>query len=179
MPITNEVVLRYSAPSAISGGTVAGTSGASLGKYCANNTITSAVLDNLFPDLTGDENASLNVDYQCVFVHNTHATLTLIAPVVWLSGSQSTATTKAVAVDNIVASAYTSATAQAAAIASKNTAPAGVGAFSSPAAKASGLALGDLGPGEVRAVWIQRTATNSAATNNDGVTLNVQGDTLQ
>jgi hypothetical protein len=53
----------------------------------------------------------------------------------------------------------------------------GVGTFSSPTTKGTGLALGDIAAGSCRAIWIKRTAANSAALNNDGVTIRIEGDT--
>lgn len=180
MPITPaDIVFRYSAPGAAAGGTTAGTAGQSLGKQVASNALATPSLNNLFPDVTGDENAAMNVDYQCVFVHNTHPTLTLIGPRLWFADLGLTATLKAVALDNIAASAFTASTAQASTIVDKNSAPSGVGSFSAPLTKAAGLTLGDLPPGSVRAVWVRRTATDSPPLNNDGATLRVQGDTLQ
>ena len=55
-------------------------------------------------------------------------------------------------------------------------APAGV-TFSAPATKAAGLVIGDIPAGSAKAIWFRRTAANSAAIDNDGVTLNIAGDT--
>ncbi len=57
------------------------------------------------------------------------------------------------------------------------TAPDGTGGFVLPSTAGTGLALGDLLPGYCRAVWIRRTATNSAPIDADGFTLAVTGDT--
>ena len=51
--------------------------------------------------------------------------------------------------------------------------------FSSPTSVGSGLSIGDLSPGTVKAIWIKRTAANTAAKNNDGVTLSIIGDTAE
>lgn len=179
MPIVStDIVLRYSAPGALAGGSVAGAgNGASLGKFCGTGAIPDNTLDNLFPDLTGDENAASNVDYQCLFVHNTHATLTLLAPFLWFLSTGLTNTTKALALDPAGVTAYTSGTAQAAVIANKNTAPTGVTGWTAPTSKATGIALPNLAPSQVLAVWVRRTATNSAAANNDSCQIRVEGDT--
>lgn len=150
---------------------------ASLGKYISTTLWVDATLNNLFDDVTGDENAAANVEYRCVFIHNNHATLTLLGAVAWLSADVAGGANVAIAVDNIAASAIASAAAQAATIANEDTAPTGVGAFASPTTKAGGIALGDIGPGQCRGIWVQRTPTNSAALNNDGFTLRVEGDT--
>jgi hypothetical protein len=149
----------------------------SLGKYISTTEIVDATLNNLFDDISGDENVNMTVDYRCIFIHNSHASLTYISPVVWISSEVSGGANAAIGVDPAVASDIGSSSAQAAEIADENSAPAGV-TFSSPTTKGTGLALGNLAPGQCRAVWIRRTATNSAPINNDGVTLRVEGDTM-
>lgn len=178
MPIAStDILFKYSTTAGAAGNTTAGAAGTSLGKYISTTPLVDATLDNLFPDITGDENAAGNVDYQCFFVHNNHATLTLQRAVVWVPAEVAGGANTAIALDNIGVTAVGSAAAQAATIANKNTAPTGVGAFSTPATKAAGLSIGDIPPGSVAAIWVRRTATNSAAQNNDGVTIRVEGDT--
>jgi hypothetical protein len=41
----------------------------------------------------------------------------------------------------------------------------------------AGVALGNIPAGQCKAFWIRRTAANSAALSNDGVTIAVAGDT--
>ena len=65
---------------------------------------------------------------------------------------------------------------QAVTIANEDTAPAGP-SFTSPTTKATGISLGNIGIGNVKAFWIRRTATNSAALSADGVTFSIAGDT--
>lgn len=179
MPIAStDLLLKFSVVTGAAGNTVAGTVGNSLGKYISTTQITDATLDNLFPDITGDENASSNIDYQCLFIHNNHGTLTLQNTVVWISGEVVGGANTAIATDNIAPSALGASSAQAAQIASKNTTPTGTSAFSSPTTKATGLTIGSLAPGQVKAIWIRRTATNSAALNNDGVTVRFEGDSV-
>jgi hypothetical protein len=57
--------------------------------------------------------------------------------------------------------------------------PAGVGNGSTTGvtSKGTGLAITDLAPGTGRAIWLRRTATNSAAIDNDSATLSFEGDT--
>lgn len=177
MPIAStDILYKWSVGTGPGNSTGAGAAGTSLGGFIATTQITDATLDNLFPDVTGDENAADNVDYQCFFVHNNHATLTLQNAVVWQSAEVAGGVNCAIGLDPTAISALASASAQAETIANKNTAPAGV-TFASPTTKAAGLAIGNLGPGQVKAIWVRRTATNSAALNNDGVTVRVEGDT--
>lgn len=179
MPISStDILFKLSVTTGSAGNsTAAGAAGTSLGKYISTTQLVDATLDNLFPDVTGTENADDNVDYQCLFVHNNHATLTLQNAVAYISADVSGGANVAIAVDAIGPAAVGSSSAQAAQIANKDTAPTGVGAFSAPTDEASGLALGSIGPGQVKAIWIRRTATNSAALNNDGATIAVAGDT--
>lgn len=150
--------------------------GTNLGNFTTSGTLADATLNNLFPDVTGDENAASNVDYQCIFIHNNNASITLQNAVTWISAETVGGANCAIGVDPTATSAVGSATAQAVTIATKNTAPAGV-AFSAPTTKGTGLSLGNIPAGNVKAIWVRRSATNSAAFNNDSVTVRVEGDT--
>lgn len=87
-------------------------------------------------------------------------------------------TTVAIGVDGTAASPVGDTDPQAVEIATEADAPSGV-SFSAPTTKAAGLSLGTLAAGEVRAVWVRRTATNSAAKDNDGAVLGTAGDTSE
>lgn len=178
MPIvTADILYKFSVQTGSAGNSTAGTAAGSLGKYISTTQITDATLGNLFDDITGDENAASEAEYRCLFIHNSHATLTLQAPVVWLSAEVSGGANTAISVDTTAASALGASAAQAKEVTDENTAPTSQ-TFTSPTTKATGLALADLTPGQVRGVWVRRTATNSAALSNDGATLRVEGDTL-
>lgn len=178
MAITSgEILFKFSIKTGAAGNSTAGTAAGSLGKYISTTQITDATANNLFDDISGDENAASTVDYRCMFVHNSNASLTLTTPKVWISSEVAGGASVAIAIDNIAASAIGSASAQADQIATETTAPTGVGAFSSPTTKAGGLSLADLPNGQCRAIWWRRTAANSAALNSDGATIRVEGDT--
>lgn len=150
---------------------------ASLGKYISTTQVSGTALNNLFDDISGAENAASTVDYRCVFLHNSHATLTLQNAVVYVSGGDPAGgAVVAIGVDTTAASAIGSASAQALTIANENTAPAGV-SFSLPTTAGAGLSLGNIGPGQCRAFWIRRSANNSAAVTGETITLAVSGDT--
>jgi hypothetical protein len=149
----------------------------SLGKYISTTQITDATLNNLFDDVSGDENAASDVEYRCIFVHNAHGSLTWQNVVVWLSAEVSGGAIETIAIDNIAASVIGSSSAQAALIATEGDAPSGVGSFSGPVTKGTGLSLGNIAAGYCRAIWIKRSAANTVALNNDGVTLRCEGDT--
>lgn len=182
MPITaGELHLRLSTTAGAAGNTNApGAAGTSLGKYISNADFTDAVLNNLFPDATGDENASSNVDYQCLFVYNADGSITWQNAVAWLVTEVSGGSNIVLGVDTTAATAVGGAPVQALTIANKNTAPAGVtfGAAGSQTTKLLGISLGNIAPGFVKAIWVQRSCTNSAAVNNDGCQLRIEGDTI-
>lgn len=149
---------------------------ASLGKYMSTTGIVDATLHNLFDKITGDENAASTVDYRCYFIWNNHGTLTLESPKVWISSETAGGASTAIGLDPAGVTAKGSAAVQAATIANELTAPAGV-TFSAPTTKAAGLAVANIPAGSVAAVWVRRTAANTAAVDTDGVVIRVEGDT--
>ena len=178
MAITATDILFKLSVVAAAGNTTAGTPTTSLGDQISTTQITDAELNNLFDDVSGDENAASDVEYRCIFVDNAHATLTWQSVVAWLSAEVSGGANAAIAIDDLAASPIGQASAQADVIADESTAPgAGVGAFSSPTTKATGLSVGNIAAGSCRAIWVKRTAANSAALDSDGVTIRCEGDT--
>lgn len=176
MPIaSSDIKFKYSVAAA-AGNTTAGTAATSLGDQISTTEITDNTVDNLFDIITGDENAASDVEYRCFFVHNAHGSLTLENAVIWLSAEVGGGASVAIAVDGVAASAVGSGSAQADTVANEQTAPSGE-TFSSPTTKGTGLSIGNLTAGQVRAIWVRRTAANSAALDNDGVTFRVEGDT--
>jgi hypothetical protein len=173
--VSGDILYKFSVAAA-AGNTTAGTAAGSLGDQISTTQITDGTLNNLFDDVSGDENAASTVDYRGYFVHNNHATLTWTAPKVWLSAEVAGGASAAVAVDTVAASAIASGSTQMTTIANETTAPAGQ-SFSAPTTKASGIALSDLPAGQCKGIWVRRTAANTAAVNNDGVTVRVEGDT--
>jgi hypothetical protein len=97
--------------------------------------------------------------------------------VAWLSAEVANGAVATIAIDSIAASAIGSSSAQAALIATEGDAPSGVGSFSGPTSKGAGLSLGSIAAGYCRAIWVKRSAANTAALNNDGVTIRCEGDT--
>jgi hypothetical protein len=61
-------------------------------------------------------------------------------------------------------------------VANESTAPASQ-TFTAPTTKGTGLAIGNIPAGSVAAIWVRRTAANTVAVNNDGVTIRCEGDT--
>ncbi len=175
--VASDILYKLAVKTGSAGDSTSSTPAASLGKYVSTTEVSGTSLNNIFDDVSGAENAASTVDYRCIFVHNNHATLTLQNAVVYLSAETAGGTNLTLAVDNIAASAKGSSSAQAAEIATETTAPSGVGSYSAPTTSATGLSLGNITAGQVRAFWIKRTATNSAAIDADGGTFSVYGDT--
>lgn len=164
---------RFSVAAA-AGGTTASTGATSLGDQVSTTPWADGGV--LFDAITGAENVAGTVDYRCVFLRNGHATLTMLATTVYIASEVAGGASVAIALDNIAASATGSGSPQAAAIATDTTAPTGVGTFSAPTTAATGLVIGDLAPGQVKAIWIRRTAANSVAIDADGFTLGAACD---
>lgn len=178
MPIvSSDIVIRGSVLTGSAGDSTAQANpNLWLGKY-VSTTVFATGLNGMFDDISGAENAASTVDYRCLFVLNNHATLTAYNVVAYLSAEVAGGASVAIAIDNITASAKGSSSAQAAQIGTETSAPSGVGTFSSPTTVGTGLSLGDIPPGQVRAFWVKRTAANSAALDADGWTVGIGCDT--
>lgn len=158
--------LLLSAPNAASGYSAPGTVYNSLGKFMSTTQLNTAVpLDNLFPDMTGAENAAKGTDYQCLFFYNTDTTYTLTGVTAWLptTGLQTSAITWAVGADPTGPVPYNSSSPQAGSITSPWVAPtvtSWVAPISAVTTSTPGATLGSVPPGYVAAFWISRTATD-------------------
>lgn len=173
---SGDILFKFSTKSGSAGNSLSSDGDSSLGKYIATNQITDATLHELFDRVTGDENAANDVEYRCIFVHNSHGSLTLQSAVAWLSAEVANGASIAIAASGTAASAVGSASAQAEEVADESTAPTGP-SFSAPTSKGSGISLGDIPAGQCKGIWVRRTAANSAALDNDGATIRVEGDT--
>lgn len=187
--VAADVLLKLSAPGASAGNTTSGTPGNAWGNYISTTVISNTPLDNIFPDITGAENAASQVDYACVFVHNNTASgNSMLNTVVWLPTSAYIAggATLQVAGDPTAASLLASSAQQAVKITASTNAPVGVSGWVSNTSTvptsgnsyANGILLGTIAPGFVRAIWLKRSATNSSPVNNDGAGIQVNFDTM-
>jgi hypothetical protein len=176
MAITATDILFKFSVTAAAGDTTAGTAAGSLGDQISTTQITDATLHNLFDQVSGDENAASESEYRCFFVHNNHGTLTWENVVAWLSAEVAGGAAAAISIDTTGVTPKGQASAQAKQIANEDTAPA-TQTFSSPTTKATGLSIGNIAPGSVCGIWVRRTTANTAAVDNDGVTIRCEGDT--
>ncbi len=174
--VAGDILYKLSV-SAAAGNTTSSAPSTSLGDQVSTTAWAGGSLNDLFDDISGAENAASTVDYRCIFIHNNNGANAYENAVIYLSSEVALGASIAIAIDNIAASAVGSGSAQAAAIGTETTAPSGVGAFSSPTTVGAGLSIGTLAVGQVRAVWVRRTAAASAALSADGVGLTVSGDT--
>lgn len=158
MPITTtELEFRQSGTTNL-GGAISATS-------------VSSSLNTLFDYVAGAEAVAGDTEYRCVYLRNSHATLTLYSAIVWISAN-TPAPGSAVQIG--LGTSGVNGTEQV--IASENTAPIGV-TFFDAATEAAALAIGDIPAGQHMAVWIKRTITpGAAAYNADSMTLSFGGD---
>lgn len=170
----SDMVMKFSVAAA-AGNTTAGTAATSLGDQVSTTAITTAVLNNLFDDVSGAEALAGDVEYRCVFVCNDNATDTAFNVQVSVQSQVAGGATYDIATDNIGVTARGSATAQALTVANESTAPtggAGVSAYG-----AGPLSIGTMAPQTVAGVWVRRTvAASTAAATGDGATLRIAGD---
>jgi hypothetical protein len=186
--VNSDILFKLSAPGASSGNSVSGSAGNSWGNYVSTTQLSNTPLDNLFTDITGAQNAASQVDYACVFIHNnTSSGNSALNTVAWLPLSLfvSGGANIAIAADTFAASAIGTSSQQAVKITAGTNAPAGVSGWVSPTnttptypSYTNGIQLGTLAPGYCIAVWVRRTATNSAPVNNDGFTIEIDLDTM-
>lgn len=175
--VAGDIKIRGTTTSGAAGNSTAfGGAGTSLGKYATSDDITDATANNLFPDVTGAENAVSNVDYQAIGVYNSNGATDWTDVTIYLSAETAGGVSCAVGADTTAASAIGSAGAQLLTIANKDTAPAGV-SFTTATTYAAGTNIGTIPHGDVKGLWIRRTASNSAALSSDDVTLGIAGDT--
>lgn len=127
---------------------------------------------SLFDNVASAEAAAGDIEYRCFYVKNTHATLTAIGTKVWIQTNTPSGDT-----DVAIGLGTSAVNGNEQTVADENTAPAGV-AFSAPANFAAGLSIGDLTPGQHKAVWIRRTVNSAAAATADSYLVRAQCDTL-
>ena len=175
--VAGDILKKLSVKTGEAGNSTAGTPAGSLGKYISTTELSGTSLNNLFDDVSGAENEASDVEYRCLFIHNAHGSLTLQGAVIYIYSEVSGGTAVALAVDTTAASAIGSASAQALEVADESTAPAGLSFSTSCVSLATALAMGNIAAGQCKAVWVKRTAANTAAVAADGMVLRVSGGT--
>jgi len=149
----------------------------SLGGFVATTTIQAATLNNLFDDVSGDDNAAEDEEFRAFFVHNANTTLDWELVKVWISGTIAGGAIASISLDSIGTTQVNYAvSSQMLVVPDEDTAPTAL-TFTHPVSKVAGLTIGTMSPLSVQGIWVRRVATNSAALNNDGLTISFEGDT--
>lgn len=158
--------------SRLSGGAANADPNASIGGAKSSVEIVDASLHNLFDIVSSAEGSSGDTEYRCYYVHNGHATLTLQAAKIYIQTQTPDSDTS---VEIGLGAAAVNATETA--VANENTAPAGV-TFSTADGAGNALTIGDIPPGQHKAIWVKRIVSAAAAAYNaDSVVIRVSGDT--
>jgi hypothetical protein len=175
--VAGDIKYHKSTTAGAAGNTTANTTnGTYLGKYAASTLWAGGSANDLFDDISGAQNAASQVDYAGIAVENSNTANDWVTPFAWLSAETAGGANLGLGADTTATSALGGAGAQGLTIANNTTAPAGV-TFTSPTTFGAGVALSTIPHGNVKFLWIRRTATNSVALSNDGGTISVQGDT--
>lgn len=150
----------------LSGGASNTSAAASLGGIKSSALIDPAAL---FDEVSASESAAGRIEYRCIYMHNASGTDTLQAAVAWLNANTaSTSTTLDIGLGSSAINGIEPV------VANETTAPSGV-TFSAAASKAAGITLGNIPPGQHRAIWLRRTVTAGAAASSDTATLAIEG----
>jgi hypothetical protein len=118
---------------------------------------TTAAGASIFDDVASAEAMAGDTEYRCVYVHNAHASLTLVGAVFWIQANTPSPTTT---FDVGVGTSAVNGTEQT--VADENTAPIGV----------TFAAAGSQG-----AVWLRRTLQAGTGSINDAANFRTTGDT--
>lgn len=168
--VPSDIVMR------LSGGSANANVNASLGGVMSSVPVSFGdTMNNLFDNVSDAEAVAGDDNYRCVYVRNSNGSDTLNAVKIYTSSNTPSPTTKVqIGVDPAGVGDGAS-TGVATTIADEDTAPSGV-TFSDAANSGAALDLGNLGPGQVAAVWIKREVTaGTAAAASDPFTLRVTG----
>lgn len=156
----------------LSGGAANSDPDLSLGGAKSSVEIVDNTVENLFDNISGAESEAGDTEYRCIYVHNSHATLTMQNAVMWIQTNTPSTDT----VINIGAGTA-AINAEEQTVANESTAPTGV-TFSAAATEGAAITLGNIPAGQHKAVWIRRVIdAASAAYDNDGATLRVKCET--
>lgn len=156
----------------LSGGGVNADPDASLGGSISSTEVVDATLHNLFDIVLGAETSAGDTEYRCIYVKNNHGTLTLQGANIFINSQTPNADTS---VEVGLGTSTINGTEQS--VVDEDTAPIGV-TWEAGVGAANTLVIGDLTPGQTKAVWIKRiVGVGSSAYNGDTVTIEFDGDT--
>lgn len=156
----------------LSGGSANTDPNAALGGAISTTEIADATLHNLFDIISSDESLAGDTEYRCFYVKNSHATLTALSTKIWI---QTNTPSPGTSVEIGLGSSAVNGTEQT--VGNESTAPGSV-SFSAAANEGAALSIGDLAPGETKAVWVKRiVGAAAAAYNSDSAVIRTKCDT--
>ncbi len=156
----------------LSGGAANADPNAALGGAISTTQIVDASLHNLFDIVSGDEAAAGDTEYRCLYVKNNHGTLTLQNAEIWVQTETPSGSS-----DEEIGLGTSAINGVEQAVANEATAPAGV-TFAQANGEGASLNIGNIPPGQHKAVWVKRVISASApAVNSDASVLRVKGET--
>lgn len=156
-----------------SGGTANSTPGNSLGGTKSNITISDSVMNALFDDVTAQEATDGDSEYRGIFLMNSHSTLTLSSPKIWISASTTApgdewyiwTDSSGINTNNTMSS-----------VSNESTEP--TGASGQWTAFGTTLSINDMGPTKSIGLWIKRSVSVGAASYaSDSASLAFSGET--
>lgn len=183
MPIVSTDIVQLYSMGASGGAPGASTSNQSLGGMISTTIIDEdEIANNILPDVPSAQvAAAARTMYKCCYVRNDHDSLTLTDAVIWaVNGDpddpdlwpENPDVTVDVGLDP-AATGDPSTTV----IGSTTSTPSGVTFAGTAVSKETGLAIGDLAPGEYKAYWIKVRVAQNASLANAKVIFPVEGDT--
>jgi|SRR5215212_4112675 len=144
----------------------------SLGGAITATEVVDNTTHNIWDVVSSAESSAGDTEYRCIYVKNTHASLTLQSAKVWIQ-TQTPSTDTSVEIG--LGSSAVNGTEQT--VANENTAPTSV-TFSTAANEAAALSIGNIPNGQHKAIWIKRIVGAAAvAANDDSYVLSYAGDT--
>ena len=168
MPIVSTDIKEY-----LSGGAGNASPAASLGGAISTTELVDNTTHNIWDVVSSSESSSGDTEYRCIYVKNTHASLTLQSAKVWISTNTPSADT---AIRIALGTAAVNATEQGP-VANEQTPPTGV-TWSTAASEGAALTIGNIPNGQFKAIWIERVINSAAAAaNDDNYVLTYAGDT--
>lgn len=165
MPIVASDIKIY-----LSGGAANSNPNAALGGAISSVELVDNTVNNLFALASAAEADAGSVKYRAIYIKNTHATLTLVSPKVYISSNTTSPTTavKIALADEAGSPIET--------VANESAAPVGP-SFSTADGYSNGLSLGDLAPGATKAIWVEYTIDALTEAVADALTIGVKGET--
>lgn len=156
----------------LSGGSANADTDASLGGAISSVEVVDNTINNLFALAPASEALAGSTKYRAFFIKNTHATLTAIDTVIYISSNTpSTDTSVEIALADEAVGVGTIET-----IADEDTAPVGP-TFSTANGVGNAITIGDIAPGEMKGIWVKWIVGSATLAVDDTMTITVRAET--